>query len=439
MSFMDQVRALGARMMGDYGDRTELSVDSQIRSVFLRGGTVDRPYRTPSVSEALGVPGFQRSVALISGTTGMLSMQGVRNGEVMTTSPSLIARPDPYHSPDEFYGGTAGDMAKYGEFVWWIASRDGDGTPAALVRVPLHELDVRDNPSNRLRPVYRWGDKVSTRYSPANRDGAFVHRMYPLAEPFALRGRGPLQMCGAAASVAVEAQSWAADFYAEGGYPNINLHDPTDLTAEEANDLREQWIKTPPNTPQVTSGGLELREVPVNTIGAQMLDSRQYTNGDAARIFGIPGSLLEYQSPGSSLTYQNLEGEFTKLVRSCLQPLYLEPIEAAMSDLLTRSTAARFNIKGFLRADAFTRFRVHKLAIEAGIYDVAHAQREEGILPGDIEYAAVPPAPPTAIPTTIPRTASLADVRCPKCNKKVGRAAGLVEIPCGRCGTMVAA
>lgn len=439
MSLMDELRTFWS-MMTTMADEpsTELSVESDIRSVFLRSGG-DREHRVPSVAEVLGVPAINRGVSLISSTVGMLSMQGVRDGEVMTSTPSLIARPDPYHTPGEFYGGTAADMAKYGEFVWWIATYDSDSRAAALVRVPLLELKVDENPRNRLLPTYRWGDKVGTRYSPANPSGRFVHGMYPLGDPFDKRGRGPLQLCGAAASVAVEAQQWAANFYAKGGYPSINLHDPVELTKDEADELRAQWVSTPANTPQVTSGGLELREVPVNSIGANMLDSRQYNNGDAARILGLPGSLLEYQSPGSSLTYQNLEGEFTKFARTCLQPLYLEPIEAAMSDLQSRSTAARFNIKAFLRADTFTRFRVHKLAIDSGIYDAEYAQREEGILPGDIEYAAVPPSPPAAIPTAIPRTASMQTVRCRKCNKMLGRAGGPVEIACGRCGTMAVA
>jgi HK97 family phage portal protein len=423
---------------------TTLSSDEESANDLLRrvGGSVtDRPWRVPSVRDALGVPAIQRAVSLISSTTGMLSMQGVREGVPMDVQPSLLSRPDPYHAADEFYAGTAADMAKYGEFVWWIASRDGDQRPAALVRVPLHELAVEEDPRNRLMPRYKWGTIESTRYSTANPGGQFVHRIYPLADPFALRGRGPLQLCGAAASVAVEAQNWAANFYAEGGYPNINLHDPGDLSAEEAAELKSAWIQNPANTPQVTSGALELRPVPINSAGASMLDARQHNNGDAARIFGIPGSLLEYQSPGASLTYQNLEGEFTKLVRTCLQPLYLEPIEKAMSDLLTRSTVARFNSKAFMRADAFTRFRVHKLAIDSGIYDAEHAQREEGILPGDVEYAPVPASPPAAVPSNLPRTASRVggEVRCPKGHLLAELASPPYRFTCFRCKASVAA
>lgn len=397
-----------------------------------------RAWRLPSVTEALGVPSIHRCVALISSTTGMLSMQGYRNGRLMDAAPQLIARPDPYATAGEFYAGTAANMAKYGEFVWWIASRDSDGRPAALIVVPLNELKVEANKANRLFPTYTWGDHKGTRYSAANPAGAFVHVKYPLTEPFALRGKGPLQLNGAAVSVTVEAQTWAANFYAEGGYPSVNLHDPAELTADEAEDLRTQWVKTPPNTPQVTSGSIEVREVPINSQGAQMLDGRQHNNGDAARMFGVPGSLIEYQMPGASLTYQNLEGEFTKLVRTCLQPLYLEPIEQAMSDLLSRSTSARFNVDGFLRADTLTRFRVHKLAIDSGIYDQSYAQRVEGIIPGDVEYAPVPPAPPASVPARL-STAEGREVRCPNGHLLAELAAPPYRFTCFRCKASVAA
>ena len=112
-----------------------------------------------------------------------------------------------------------------------------------------------------------------------------------------------------------------------------------------------------------------------------------------------------------------------------------------MSDLLTRSTTARFNIKGFMRADIKTRFEVHKMAIETGVYDPEYAQREEGILPGDVEFAPVPFAVPQAVPTSVPDTTGLSmrDVRCPRCARLVVRASGSVEGWCRHCKTAVAA
>lgn len=411
-------------------------------------------YRLPSVRQSLGVPAIQRAVSLIAGTTGMLSMQAYRNGAVMDEPPKIVTRPDPFSTPQQFYSSTAAQTAKYGEFVWWIASRDGDGNAAALVLVPLNELQVQENPENRNLPRYQWGRITSTRWSPAYPQGQFVHVMYPLAEPFALRGQGPLQLCRAATSVTVEAQDWAANFYADGGNPSTVIKHAGNLSPEpdadglnEAERLRSQFVGRAHNTIRVIDQDIESIDYQEpSAAGAQMLEARQYQNGDAARMFGIAGSLLEYQQAGSSLTYQNLESEFTKFIRTCLQPLYLEPIEQALSDLLPRSTVSRFNVKGFLRADIKTRFDVHKIAIDAGIYDAPYAAKEEGLAPGDVEYAPVPFSPPQAIPAPIVRASlarpverSLREVRCPVCSRLVGKVEGRAELFCRHCKAPVAA
>lgn len=173
--------------------------------------------------------------------------------------------------------------------------------------------------------------------------------------------------------------------------------------------------------------------------GAQMLDARDHQNGDAARMFGIPGTLLEYQQAGSSITYQNLEGEFTKFVRGSLRIGYLEPIEQELSDLLSRTTVSRFKTEQLEAPDVKTRFEVYQLAMSVlGEVDGAqYARKGEGLAPGDVENAAVPLAPPV----TVPRVASLAmrDVRCPNCKKLVVRAAGPIEGWCRHCKAPVAA
>jgi phage portal protein BeeE len=418
-------------------------------------------WRRVSIVEALGVPAIHRAVTIIASSTGMMSVQAYRNGVLMAETPALVARPDPDNMPWAFYGGTAADLAKYGEFVWWIASRDGDDLATALIRVPLNELKVDENPNDRRYPKYTWGDKRGTRYSGANREGRFVHVKYVLAEPFALRGEGPLQICGVANSVAVESQNWAGNFYGEGGHPatvikKAGLLSPTKLDPSdwlpmdptaadyettgrsEADLLRDQVIGRPNNTAMVIDDQIESIEFKQpDQGGAQMLDARQFNNGDAAREFGIPGPLLEFQQSGGSLTYQNRTELKGQLLEMCLMPLYLEPIEQAMSDLLTRSTVARFNVRGFLRADIKTRYEVHGIAITNGIYDPAYAQREEGILPGDVEYAPVPFAAPAAIPSPIPKMASMRDVRCEGCGRLIVRASGSVEGFCRHCKAAV--
>lgn len=390
-----------------------------------------RPWRLPSITEALGVPAIQRAVTLIANTTGSLTVQGYRDGALMAETPRLIARPDPYRTPRDAYRDMAYLMASRGEVVLWIASRDANGAATALIVVPPAELSVEENTRNRLSPIYTWGRTKSTRYSPANPTGEFVHITY-LQEPGALRGTGPLQMAGAAASVAVEAQEWAANFYASGGYPSILLKSALEMTEAEAAALKEAWIATPSNMPKVIDPGIEdVTEFGANPQSAQMLEARDFQNGDAARMFGIPGALLEFSTPGSSLTYQNLAEVWNNFLRGCLAPNYLEPIEQALADLMPRTQVARFYVEGMLRADVKTRYDVYKTGIESGVLDAAEARQMEGLDPGSVELAPIPAAAPGAVPASLPEPRTALQVRCD--GLRTRRVSGVPQIqPCGR-------
>ena len=111
--------------------------------------------------------------------------------------------------------------------------------------------------------------------------------------------------------------------------------------------------------------------------------------------------------------------------RRCLSPHYLEPIEQEMSDLLTRSTAARFNLKQLLRADPKTRAEVYEKLVPLGIMSADEARQAEGFNPGAVDYASTPPQLPAATPTLLPvnRTA-LVDLRCGKCGRLAGQGVG---------------
>ena len=401
-------------------------LDTQLLAV---QGITNRPWHGASIREALGTPAIFRAVTLISSTTGSLAMEGYRNGIRLSDArtPKLIKRPDPFRIPRDFYRDTAYDLATRGEFWWWIAARDIDNSPLSLIRVPPWEVTVTPNDRDRLRPTIKWFDREMRRED--MRHGTF------LLDDTGYRGVGPLQLCGAAASVAVESQFWAANFYA-GGKPSYlikargSLSEDPETARHEADTLRDQIMGRDPNTPMVVDDGIEdVKDFPVDPQGSQMLEARESNKGDAANMFGIPGALLEYGRPGSSLTYQNIAEVFTLFVKTCLAPLYLEPIEQHLSDLLPRSTVARFNVKGFERADVKTRWEVYQLAAAIlGTDEAAALAREgEGLSPGDVEFVPIPFAPPQAIPTRLPIEHRTGEVRCD--GRRLLR--GLIK-PCGK-------
>jgi hypothetical protein len=94
---------------------------------------------------------------------------------------------------------------------------------------------------------------------------------------------------------------------------------------------------------------------------------------------------------------------------------------------------------------------IHKIAIEAGVYDPEYAQRQEGIIPGSIETAPIPPSPPAAIPAPIEARAAH-ELRCDgmtskrrsgvsrieRCNRLLSKTGDFVGT-CPRCKKVYAA
>lgn len=419
------------------------SFDEQLAAIQRRG---HGPWRMASVDDALSSPAIFAGVALISNTVATLSLEAYRNGERLNqdNAPRIVLRPDPFTTLRSFLQRSAFYLVTRGELPWWIAKRDPiDNSPMSVIPVPPWEL-TREETTDRLRPIWRWGDFIVP-----NDDLKLIQY---LPGPNG-RGFGPLQQCGAAISVAVESEQWAANFFS-GSIPAIVGTTDQDMSGEELIELDKQWNEKAPNMPRWMTNGITLNESPFNPEKAQLRDVRDANVGDAARMLNVPGALLEYQMSGSSLTYRNDETIWTDFQRRCLSPHYLEPMEQEMSDLLTRSTVARFNLDQLLRASAKERAEINAINIASGVYDAAYAARREGITPGAVDFMPVPQALPQAVPTRLPADgppsspppmfalrsrSSMADLKCGRCGKFAGRVSGGAEIKCARCGAMVVA
>lgn len=402
-----------------------------------------RPWRYAGVNEALGVPAILGAVTLIDSTVGSMSLEAFNSGVRITDpsqTPRIIQRPNPFTTAYAFFRDTAYHLATRGEFWWWVAARDIDGLALSLFPVPPWEISVEANTRDRLRPTIRWNDRVV-------RNQDMVHHMY-LPDRSGLRGVGPLQLAGAAVSVAVESQEWAANFYA-GSTPSIVGETDQDLSDAELAKLDEQWNAKPANLPRWATSGLKVKDFTLDPEKAQLVQSRQFEVGEVARMFTMPGELIEFNMPGSSLQYQNQEGIWADFDRRCLNPHYLEPIEQAMSDLLVRNVTSRFNHSQLLRADAKTRSEVYKNLVDAGVMLPEEARQAEGLAPGNVDFAPTPPSPPQAVPAILAGDEQLRSrsalavyppAKCPTCGKRLADAAPPGwRTTCPRCRTTVAA
>ena len=329
-------------------------------------------WNPPSIQEALAFPAVFRAVSMIATLVGSLSMQAWRNGILMSVPPTLVSRPGVFGTPRDFFRDTAWDLASAGEFIWKVVDRDENFMARRFLKLPLHEVRVEWNKDFPLVRDYIWRDE---KLDPLDIEHGTLIQL-----PGSPRGIGPLQICGAALSSAVEADRWAARFFRRGGAPSVQINSPAKLNEVEASKAVDQWLLRESNEVRVVSGGMKAEAFMIDPEGAQLLQSRLASSAFVATMFGMDAELLNAAQSGSSITYANVGQRFDNFVRSTLQPSYLEPIEHGMSEKLTRTTVARFDLTTFLKADVSTQAQVYATLTGAGLSS-ADAAKIAGIDP----------------------------------------------------------
>lgn len=343
----------------------------------------------PTITEALGVPAVLRAVTLISTTIATLDLRAYRDRGELDPAPSVVRRPARAWRPFDFWRDTAFSMCTRGEAIWLTLARDFDGNPLDIVPVLAETMKSEWDGVD-----HRWWRMEGGRTIPYNvRD---VTHVTVLRDGKTGRGIGPLQLCGAALTVAEESERWASRFFSGGGGPSVYLDSESPLSQDEADAIKLAWLRDPPNMPKV-GHGLKPDTLTFNAEQSQMVESRMNTRAEVALMFGISGRLLEYAASGSSITYANVGDLATELIRLTLAPYYLEPLEQAFSDLLPRGTEVRFDVDGLQRADPKTRYEIHEKATKIGVYSVEHASDMENIDPADRGEPAAPMAAPQQI------------------------------------------
>lgn len=340
-------------------------IDAQL---FSRQNARTSPYR-PSIREAMGIPAVWRAVMLLSSTGASLNLKEYQNQVEIPASP-FVRRPAKGWTPGAFVRDSIMYMATRGESIWLTLARDFNGKASDVLPV-APELIKSEWDGQR----HQWWIEQNGRRTPLN--AADVTHIPLMRNPQTGRGEGPLQVCGVALNVAVEADRWANRFFV-GGIPSVFLDSQQPINATEAATIKSQWLQDPPNVPKV-GYGFTPTTLQVNPEVAQLTESRTMSRGETALMFGINGRLMEYAASGSSLSYQNVGDLATELVRLTLAPQYLEPMEQAFSDLLQVGHEVRFDVEGFQRADPKTRYEVYEKGIAAGIFTPEYAAEHEGI------------------------------------------------------------
>jgi len=247
--------------------------------------------------------------------------------------------------------------------------------------------------------------RVEVRRNPATReveyviDGATgavlaaseVLHITELRRPGALRGVSRIEEVKQMLGLASALEEFSARFFGQGSTTQGIIEWPGNLTREQAKDLADGFEEghkglKRSHRPGVLFGGARFVKTGVDPNEAQMLESRQFSVEEIARIFRCPLHLLQVSTPGA-MSYASVEQNAIQFAQYTLRPI-ISKFETALSSLLPGPAFVKFNLDAILRGDIQTRFAAYSTGQLAGFLSVNDIHRLEDMPPatGGDEY-----------------------------------------------------
>jgi len=292
-----------------------------------------------SIDRAMGLAAVAAAVAKITTAISQLEL-GVWRGteELPQPTTSIIVQPNIGISLSAFLEQTVMSLVLNGN-AYWLLTKD---SPTAAVQ----NISVLD--PNRTRIEYddngtQWYREGDNRY-PAWR----VYHLWNIRMPGYSYGVGPIQVGQNEIRGALDLRNYADNWFTSGAQPNGVLKTDQAITADMADAYKARWAEQINGAygPVVMGNGLTYTPITLNPSDAQWLESQRFSQAQIARMFGVPGILMDLPS-GDSMTYSNREDVINDFYRFTLKK-YLTEIEAAFSSILVRGQVARFKVDPLL-------------------------------------------------------------------------------------------
>jgi len=194
--------------------------------------------------------------------------------------------------------------------------------------------------------------------------------------------------------IAGSAEEAADRMYSKGLITQGFLHTDSDLTAEQAEILSARWrakltgVENAYNVP-VLDNGARFEPLTLKPSDAQFLESRKFQTTEIARLFGVPGWMINDQEKSTSWG-TGMEQQFSSFVMLTLKP-YMQRIEQRYTRELMNpvSQKAEFKVEGLLRGDTKSRAAFYASGIQHGWLVPNDVRPLEGYAPvpwGDQPY-----------------------------------------------------
>jgi len=354
-----------------------------LRSWFARpsdsdlGGQIEYAVRSRELGLAdyLSIPAVARARQLIVSLVAELEPLAYADGYELQAQPAVLRRPAPEITRQEWLGMLAGSLFDRGNAALWhpASSRNSAGWPELAIVLPWDECNVTWSDSSRMARRVHWAGRDLV----PGRDVTLVSIGRRAGE---LEGHSPLASIEDALARILAAELYAGDWFENGAVPSVTLKYDGVLTDLGAQAVKDRYVENHrDHSPAVLPKGWDLKETSGDPGSSQLLETRAYGALEVARGLGIfPAELLLAELGGSSLTYQNVADALMTFARVTLQPVYLAPIEEALSELVPSTQAVRMNTSELERLGTAARWNSYAVGLGAGFITPEQIDRWEG-------------------------------------------------------------
>lgn len=189
--------------------------------------------------------------------------------------------------------------------------------------------------------------------------------------------------------------------YERGTFLSGVLKHPTKISAPALTRLKSQWAETYGGSRNsgktaILEEGMEWQQLNSNPEDMELLAARRFAVEEAARIYAVPGPLINDHSHSTFSNSETLIRFFAQgtLTNWC-RKLEAEFHRSLFSDTDRATRAFVIDLSGLLRGDPAQRWAANKIAVDAKILTPNEIRDQEGFNPrpgGDTFPDAKPPA-----------------------------------------------
>jgi len=294
----------------------------------------------------------------------------------------LIAQgPNQHQSWPDFIEWIMASVLLRGNAVAEIVT-DNYGTVTALRPIPWEWVSVQLLPSGRL--VYDVSEITSIYGGTGGTRRLLQDEVFHLRDRTddGLIGRSRLQRAAAVVQAGLSIQTFANSLYANGVNPSGALQLAGNLTEKAFQHLKDQFrdaFSGANNAAKalVLQPGVSWQQISISPEDAEFLASRRFTTEELARIFNVPGPIVNDLSHG---TFTNTETMLRWFAMGTLSP-WIKKIEAEFSRSIFGADSEHrleLDLSGLLRGSPTERWANWKVAIDANILTVDEIREEEG-------------------------------------------------------------